>query len=130
MKDEVLIVKVTDNSPAYFAIGPKFVKDCVRNRFKNTCIIMAGCTGLKYKDLARAFIEKGASCYIAWDASVNADYMDKFLSSIIYPLIEKNEIIENAVKNTMQDLGNNEYNAILKYYPPWVKNKTLIEIIR
>lgn len=129
LDNEILPAKVTKSSQGYFAVGPKFIEH-LNKPFNNTLIIMMGCAGLRVKDLAEAFIQKGASCYIAWDASVTADYMDRATVNLLSYLCKKNETIENAINATIKNTGlDPEYNAYLKFYPGWVNNKTLFEIM-
>ena len=37
---------------------------------------MMGCPCLYFDDLAQAFMEKGASAYLGWDAAVDLSYLD------------------------------------------------------
>lgn len=130
LSDEIVPAKVTENSPAYFAIGPKFIMNLSKS-FNNTIVIMTGCAGLKEYDLAEAFVQKGAYCYIAWDASVTADYTDKATLKLLTYLFDNKETIKNAVTNTMKDIGlDPNYKAFLKFYPQWVKDKPFNELMK
>lgn len=130
LSDEIVPAKVTENSPGYFAIGPKFIMH-LNKPFNHTIIIMTGCAGLKVDDLAKAFIQKGASCYIAWDASVTADYMDKATLHLLTHLFDNRETVESATTNTIKDTGlDPDYNAFLRFYPQWVNNETFTDLIK
>lgn len=130
LNSELFPAKVTENSQGFFAVGPKFITDCMQDRFSNTVVVMAGCTGLHVDDLAKAFIEKGASCFIAWDASVDLDYMDKAVMNFIPHLLDTRSTIKGAIDTTMKEVGPDpEYNAFLEYYPPWAKDRTLKQLI-
>lgn len=116
LKDAVAPVKVTASSPSYFAVGPKYMMNEGRGTFTRTVVIMGGCAGLRLEDLARAFVVKGASCYISWDASVSATYLDRGIGILLPKLMS--ESVENAVSETAAEMGFEEpYNANLKYFP-------------
>ena len=76
LTDRVAYAKTYDDAPWVFAISAKFVAESMEGEFNNTAIIMMGCDCLHFEDLAQAFIEKGASTYIAWDVSVGLNYVD------------------------------------------------------
>ncbi len=91
---------------------------------------MMGCDGLYFKDLAQAFVQKGASTYIAWDASVVLDYVDDATTALIEKLWSEELSIGKAVAETMKEKGPNpNYGAILKYYPRQSGAKTLRQVI-
>src|SRR4030067_1215110 len=58
--------------PDYLVINDKFVRYSMNGSFKNTIIIMMGCTGMK-KCIASAFLQKGANAYIGWNRLVSAE---------------------------------------------------------
>jgi len=49
----------------------------LEREFNRAVIIMTGCSCLYLEDLAQAFVAKGAPAYLAWDATVNLDYVDE-----------------------------------------------------
>ncbi len=80
-------------------------------------------------DLAEAFVEKGASAYLAWNASVDLDYVDKATSYLIEQLCSEKATINEAVDGTMDVIGPDpRYKAVLKYYPARNGDKTLEEL--
>jgi len=128
--------------PMMFGITPKFVraegvigqgKD-MAGRFDNTVIIMMGCSGIALEDMARAFIDKGASLYLAWDRGVELYYVDEATPYLIHQLCSEGSTIRQAVNNTMNVIGPDpNYGAELTfYYDPGSHNgdKTLEELIR
>jgi hypothetical protein len=116
LKDAVAPVKVTPSSLSYFAVGPKYMMNEGRGTFPRTVVIMGGCAGLRLEDLAGAFVAKGASCYISWDASVSAGYLDRGISVLLSKLMSQS--VESAVSETASEMGLEEpYNANLKFYP-------------
>ena len=131
LREELLPAKTSVNAPGYFAIGPKFITNEMNGSFHNTVVLMAGCTGLHAKDLAMAFIEKGAMCYLAWDASVGSDYLDKAVLNFIPNLLNPKNKIKDAVKETMNQIGPDKtYNAYLEYFPPPAGNSTFEDIVK
>jgi len=102
----------------------------MKRGFPNTVIIMMGCSCLYLDDLAQAFIQKGASTYMGWHASVGLDYVDEATPVLVANLFSKGMTIKEAVDKTMADLGPDPYyHAYLNYYPRESGNKTVKELI-
>jgi hypothetical protein len=127
--------------PMMFGITPEFVrakgvigqdKDMV-GRFDDTVIIMMGCSGIALPDLAQAFIDKGASVYLAWDRSVELYYVDNATPYLVNQLCSGELTIREAVDNTMDVVGPDpNYGAELQYYHDLASHnsdKTLEELI-
>jgi hypothetical protein len=131
LNDELAKARVAEGYPYFFAIGPKFITHSMAGNFHNTVIIIAGCSCLYNQDLAQAFTQKGASCYLAWDATVDLDYLDKATVTLIENLCSKRLPVSKAVDLTMATNGADpNYGAVLKYYPPQSGDKTLKELIQ
>jgi hypothetical protein len=117
-----------------FSISPEFIRESMTKNFDNTVVIMMGCAGIYLTDLAEAFIGKGASAYLAWDASVELDYVDEATPYLIGQLCSENVTIKEAVDSTMDVIGPDpKHGAELKYYPSYpsdVRDKTLEELIK
>lgn len=130
LNDELLRAHVDEGYPFYFAIDSKFITNKMKGRFDNTVIIIAACSCLYLEDLAQAFINKGASAYLAWDATVDLDYVDEATISLIKNLCSESFTVEKAVGVTMATKGPDpKYDAILKYYPLQSGDKTLKQLI-
>ncbi len=130
LSDQLAMARIDENYPWVFGIGAKFVAQSMEGRFPNTVIIMMGCSTLYLDDLAQAFIEKGASTYVGWDATVALDYVDEATPILVTNLYSKGMTIQEAVDGTMADPGPDPYyNAYLKYYPGESGNKTIKELI-
>jgi len=129
--------------PMMFGITSEFVRaggvigqdrDMV-GRFDNTVIVMMGCSGIALTDMAEAFIDKGASVYLAWDRSVELYYVDEATPYLIHQLCSEELTVREAVRNTMDVnvIGPDpNYGAELQYYyDPASHNgdKTLKELI-
>ena len=118
-----------DDAPWIFAISAQFIDWSMKGQFDNTAIIMMGCDCFHFEDLAYAFIQRGASTYIAWDASVMLDYVDGATATLVEKLCSKELTIKEAVAQTMEAKGPDpNYGAVLKYYPSQSANKTLRQV--
>ena len=118
-----------DNPPT-FAVGAKFITQSMEEQFANTAIVIMGCAGFSSEDLAQAFIQNGASTYMAWDASVGLSYVDDTTMALVEKLIVKELAIAEAVIETMEEKGPDpSNNAVLRYYPQASANKTLRQLI-
>jgi hypothetical protein len=114
----VMFTPYTPGDKAYFGIMPNFIESCVKGQFQNSLIIAMGCDGLRYTDMAQAFIEKGAKAYIGWNASVSASHTDTATISLLRHLITEKQTIKQAVENTMKEAGPDPtYKSQLTYYP-------------
>jgi len=129
--DELAATYVLKGDPVYFAIGPKFITHSMHGNFNNTVVIVAGCSCLHFDDLAQAFTSKGASCYFAWDHSVELDYVDEATTSLVETLCSKGMSAKQAVDHTMATIGPDpDWGAVLKYYPAQSADKTLQDLIQ
>jgi hypothetical protein len=130
------------NCTMMFGITPEFVRATsvfdqgkdMEGRFDNTVIIMMGCSGIALPDMAQAFIDKGASMYLAWDRSVDLYYVDNATPYLMNQLCSEQLTVREAVDNTMAAKGPDpNYGANLTfYYAPESHNgdKTLEELIK
>ena len=125
--------------PVMFGITPEFISTeistskitSMKGRFDDTVVIMMGCSGITLPDLAKAFIDKGASVYLAWDDSVSLNYVDIATAYLMRQLCSGNLSIKEAVDSTMAAIGADpEYGAELKYHPSSNGDKTLGELIK
>ena len=131
LSDQLAMARIDENHPWVFGIGDEFVTRSMEGQFDSTVIIMMGCSCLCLEDLAQAFIDKGASTYLGWDASVGLDYVDKATPILVTNLCGKGMTIKAAVDETMAALGpDTDYGACLKYYPMESGNKTIRALIR
>ena len=129
INDEIAMASVEPGQPSYFAIGPKFITDSMKGKLNNTVVIIEGCSGLYSQDLADAFITKGATAYLAWDAPVRLDYVDGATLSLIKNLCSNDVKVAKAVDVTMTENGwDPESHAILEYYPKDVGNLSVRQL--
>ena len=131
LDDRLVIASVGEGNPMVFGIPPKFISKSMQGKFDDTVVIMMGCSGISLIDLAEAFVEKGASVYLAWHGSVELSYVDGATPYLIGQLCSGNLTIEEAVDNTMNIIGPDpKHKAVLKYYPLHNGNETLEELIK
>jgi hypothetical protein len=125
----VMFTPYRPGDKAYFGIVPKFIELCVKGQFQNSLIIAMGCDGLRYTDMAQAFIEKGAKAYISWNASVSASHTDQATIILLQQLIVKKQTIKQAVETTMKEVGPDpSYKSVLTYYPLEAGGQTIESI--
>jgi len=135
LDDRLVMASVGEGSPMVFGIPPEFISESMTKKFDNTVIIMMGCSGIYLTDLAEAFIGKGASAYLAWDASVELDYVDEATPYLIGQLCSENATIKEAVDSTMNVIGPDpKHGADLNYYPSAypsdIGDKTMEELMK
>jgi len=131
LKDELAPARVSQGYPYFFAIGPKFITNSMKGNLDNAVVVVDGCSCLYDEDLAQAFTQKGASAYLAWDATVDLDYVDEATMTLIQNLCSKRLPVSKAVDLTMATKGPDpKHGAALKYYPPQSGDKTLKELIQ
>jgi len=118
LNHELPMVRVGEDEPFFFGIDSKFVMESMERQFEDTVVIIAGCSCLYFDDMAQAFINKGASVYLAWDRTVNADYVDKATAYLVRELCTEGVTLKEAVNRTMVEKGKDPtYSATLKYLP-------------
>jgi hypothetical protein len=129
--DRLAMARVDERYPMVFGIPPKFISESMEKKFDDAVIIMMGCSGIFLTDLAEAFIDKGASVYLAWDASVELDYVDRATPYLMGQLCSGKLTVKEAVDSTMNVIGPDpEHQAVLKYYPSGQGDKTVGELIK
>jgi len=118
-----------EGDPTYFGITHKFICSCMKGKFYNTMIIMMGCEGMKYDDMAQAFIDRGAVVYIAWDKLVTAPHTDQAAIDLLENFLQQEQTVGDAVAGTMAEVGMDKYGGTLWYYPADTANYTLYDIL-
>jgi hypothetical protein len=130
LSDQLAKARIDENHPWVFGIGDEFVTQSMEGQFDNTVIVMMGCSCLYLDDLAQAFIDKGASAYLAWNLTVDLDYVDRATAYLIRQLCLEKVTVEKAVTSTMNVIGPDPtHDAVLKYCPAQSGNRTLKELM-
>jgi len=121
LRDRLVMARVGEGYPMVFGIPDDAV------------VIMMGCSGLFLRDLAPAFIDKGASVYVAWNGSVELYYVDRATPYLVRQLCSGNMTVKEAVDSTMEVIGPDpEHGSGLEYYPSYPSDsgvRTLQELI-
>jgi hypothetical protein len=131
LSDQLAMARIDEYHPWVFGIGDEFVTQTMEGNFNNTVVMMMGCSCLHLHDLAQAFIDKGASAYLAWDATVDLDYVDEATPYLARQLCVEKVTIKKAVASTMNVVGPDpRYKAVLGYFPASIGDKTLGELIK
>lgn len=131
LQDELAPASVSQGCPYVFAIGSKFITNGMKGNLDNAVVIVDGCSCIYIDDLAQAFIEKGASAYLAWDATVELDYVDEATLYLIRQLCMDKVAVGEAVASTMNVAGPDPtHGAVLQYFPSGSADKTLKELIQ
>ncbi len=131
LSGSIMEAQMTEDLPTVFAINPKFITDNMKGEFNDTAILMMGCTSYYLDDMATAFVQKGASVYLGWSATVTLDYLDRAVINLIENLSSQQLSIEEATAQTMAKVGRDPYyDARLKYYPARSGHQTITELIR
>jgi len=130
LRDRLVMARVGEGYPMVFGIPPKFIGESMEGRFDDAVVIMMGCSGLFMRDLAEAFVDKGASVYVAWNGSVELYYVDEATAYLVGQLCSGNQTIEEAVASTMDIIGPDpKHGSGLEYYPSDSGDKTLQELL-
>lgn len=126
LNGQVLAAQFQAEGTKYFAVSPLFVLHCMNGRFQNTGIIMMGCDGLTYKEMAQAFVEKGAAFYIGWDGSILGSRNDPAITCLLQHLITEKQTVRDAIAHTMREYQPSLIdNSMLKYYPLEAGNRPI-----
>jgi hypothetical protein len=131
LRNQVTVAKTSVSTTPVFAVSAKFVTDCMQGNFNNTVIINMGCSAFYSDEMAQAFVKKGASTYLGWDASVGLFYVDGAEITLIEKLCSKGLTVKEAVTETLKEKGPDPNNkAFLKFYPETSAGKTLRELVQ
>ena len=130
LNDRVAKARIDMNHPMVFSIKDSFITKSMEGDFDNTVIIMMGCSCIAIDDLAQAFIEKGASTYLAWHATVGLGYVDQATPYLVQQLCSEQATVAEAARNTMKTIGADPlFGAKLNYFPGHSGDKTLEQLL-
>jgi hypothetical protein len=124
LNDQVWRVSYNEGKPPlYFGIPSSFVTLCMDGKFSETVVIAMGCDTLRFSDMAKAFIEKGAKVYVGWNGPVSTRHTDHATVQFLEHLIVEKQTINKAVTETMAEVGPDPMcESVLLYYPIEAKN--------
>jgi len=107
----------TDKKEYYFGVSPKFFFQ-TKGSYNNSTVILMGCDGLTYSDVAEAFIKKGAKLFVGFGGPVTASYSDAATLSFLKHFVKEGLWVEKARVMTIADAGSDPiYDTTLWYYP-------------
>lgn len=122
--------RMREDDRLVFAINDKFVRESMEGKFDGAAVIMMGCSCLQLEDLGSAFLEKGASAYLAWHATVDLGYVDRATLHLLEQLCQEGRTVGAAVQKTMAEVGPDpQYGAKLKYRPAAAGDKTVGQLV-
>ena len=117
--------------PEYFGITHKFVSGSMLGQFYRTVVVMMGCEGMKYENMADAFIQKGALVYIGWDKLVTASHTDEATVELLRLFVTEKKALTQAIAETMSEVESDPiYQAVLDYYPLASGNCTMDDVLK
>ena len=107
----------------YFAITPKFIKN-LEGCFPKSIVIAMGCNSLNEtcKEMAEAFIKKGAKAYIGWTGLVETSHTDNETIRLLRKFLLENKTLSKAVGTIKLDPF---YGSRMKYHPLGAGNLTI-----
>jgi hypothetical protein len=108
----------TRKGDPYFVVNEKFVRYCMEGIFKDTIIIMMGCSSIKQNVMAAAFYEKGAKACIGWDGPVSAAHTDRATIRFLKHFLIERQPIAKALEQTTKEVGyESRYRSKLLLWP-------------
>lgn len=121
------ILNYSQRLEEYFALTSEFIKS-LEGTFPKSIVIAMGCWSLKpeCKQMAEAFIKKGATVYIGWAERVDVSHTDNETVSLLKMLLEDNKTVEQAVTDTLPDW---RYSSEMSFYPESAGNLTISSLI-
>jgi hypothetical protein len=116
--DEIHPARPTLGSEFLFAVGAEFVLHFLEGRFDETLIVVMGCDGLRSHDLAKAFLDAGASAYVSWDGPVSLEHTDKATLVMLKGLLTEEMCLRDAIVYSMELVGPDpSYSSLLCFFP-------------
>ncbi len=116
--DEVHPARPALGSEFLFAVGAEFVLHFLEDRFDGTLIVVMGCDGLRSQDLAKAFLEAGASAYVSWDGPVSLEHTDRATLAMLKVLVAEDMYLRDAIRYSMELPGPDpSYSSMLCFFP-------------
>ena len=107
-----------EGSERVFGVSPGFITSSMEGEFHDATVIMMGCDGLKFEATADAFIRKGAKVVVGWSARVSADHTDAATERLLRHLLIDKLGPQEAVAQTMAEVGwDPQYGGRLLAYP-------------
>lgn len=100
----------------YFAIGPSFVSNVMKDRFSDSLVVLMGCAGLNQTNMAEALVNKGARVVIGWTKDIDLSDTDSSTLQLLELLLSENAWTVDAAVKKIND-RDHSHNSTLDYYP-------------
>ena len=109
----------TEDSQPVFAINWGFIRKCMTGKFNGTLVVAMGCDGLRDPYVIEEILNQGAIGYISWTGPVSLSHSDKAILYLIQVLYIEKMPIEQAVKETNNQIGEDpNWSTVLDYRVP------------
>jgi len=111
----------------YFAISPKFIES-LEGYFPKSIVIAMGCNSLNVtcREMAEAFIKKGAKIYIGWTGLVESSHTDNETIKLLREFLVENKTLSGAIALVKSDPL---YRSKMEYYPLETGNVTMFDLV-
>ena len=93
------------DGPAFFGIASHFITRDMQGSFDDTLVIMMGCSGLRTRVTAQAFLDKGARAVVGWNEDVSAGHTDAATQRLLEQLFVEGLPVSKAIAQTMAEVG-------------------------
>jgi hypothetical protein len=109
----------------YFTVTPKFIENS-KGFFPKSIVIAMGCWSLKAdsKEMANAFIRKGAKVYIGWTDAIGMSHSDNSIIRFLQHLLP-NKTIAKAIDESNEIPDPDGYPGELSFYPSEIGDHNL-----
>ncbi len=84
----------------YFSVGPGLVSS-MQGRLPGSLVLLMGCNTLTQPELARAFINKGASIVVGWTGLVSLVLTDTFVISLFTRTLQQHKPLDQALVDSI-----------------------------
>ena len=94
-----------EDSDPLFGIGPEFVRESMQGDFDGALVVMMGCDGLRSRETAQAFLDRGASAFVSWSKPISGPHTDNATEKLLQRLLVDGIPLEEAVAQTAAEVG-------------------------
>jgi len=116
LADEIMKNDQSSLEKTYFTIGSKFMSELAIGEFPQSVILIGGCESVRTQDLARSFIERGASAIIGWDRTINSMENDRVMLALLEEILINKTNLRDSIISVMEEFGPNlEFHSQLHY---------------
>lgn len=110
------VIPVVVDHAEYFGITTSFVQNSMRGNFQGSLIIAMGCSSLSDVGMANAFISRGATSYVGWNAWVSSTTTDTYVAMLVQSLSQGKTVKESVGAISDKLFPDPSYSGRLGYY--------------